>query len=178
MASSAPCPQVALTLWWRWYCGLRHLKFTAMRFTRFERYSPIDFNARRQAAFARKQQRERDRYPLFPEHVACEQHTADEEIARRQRQADRFEASQRALQARWWREARTRFFSLPEPLKEEIRTKWLAWTGPTTASYFTYIVDEVSGERAHRIAKAKARDAEIRVRVLASIGYQQAIGGL
>ncbi|MFJ1254355.1 hypothetical protein [Cupriavidus sp. CuC1] len=33
----------------------------------------IDFNVRRQAAFARKQARERERYPLFGDHIAAEQ---------------------------------------------------------------------------------------------------------
>src|SRR5438445_4642007 len=59
-----------------------------MRFTRYERHNAIDFNARRQAAFARKQARERERYPLFGDHIAAEQHTMDEEIARRTVKAD------------------------------------------------------------------------------------------
>lgn len=146
-----------------------------MRFTRFERYTPIEFNARRQAAFARKQQRERDRYPLFPEHVAAEQHKADEEIDRRQRQADRFEASQRAFEARLWRKARTRFFSLPEAVKAQIRAKWLSWPGPTTATNFIYIVDELSGDRARRVAEANAGHTEIRRRAWESVNRQAAL---
>lgn len=146
-----------------------------MRFTRFERYSPIDFNARRQAAFARKQQRERDRYPLFADHVAGEQHTFDEEILRRRRNADRFETGQRAFQARVWRQARTRFFSLPEPIKAQIRAKWLTWSGPTTATYFSFMVDELSGDQARRVAQADAARAAIRQRVCASMGIQTAL---
>lgn len=146
-----------------------------MRFTRFERYTPIDFNTRRQAAFARKQQRERDRYPLFADHVAGEQHTFDEEVLRRQRNADRFEASQRAFQARVWRKARARFFSLPEAIKAQIRAKWLTWTGPTNAITFSYIVDELSGDQARRVAQANAGRAAIRQRVCASMGFQTAL---
>ncbi|CAG9186041.1 hypothetical protein [Cupriavidus pampae] len=128
-----------------------------MRFTRFERYEPIQRSRRRESAFARKQTRERERYPLFPDQVAGEQHGADEEFARRQRQSDRFEATQRAFHARVWREARTRFFSLPEALKQEVRSKWRAWTGPTTANYFSYMVDELSGDQARRVAEAAGR---------------------
>lgn len=77
-----------------------------MRFTRFGRHDPITFGPRRQAAFARKQQRERDRYPLFAEHVAAEQHGADEKFERRQRRSDRLEATTPNLHARIWREKR------------------------------------------------------------------------
>ena len=142
-----------------------------MRFTRFERYTPIDFNIRRQAAFARKQQRERERYPLFADHVAGQQHTFDEEVLRRQRNADRFEADQRAFQARVWRKARARFFSLPEAIKAQIRAKWLTWTGPTNAITFSYIVDD----QARRVAQANAARAAIRERVRASMGIQTAL---
>lgn len=136
-----------------------------MRFTRFERYTPIDFNARRQSAFVRKQQCERDRYPLFSEHIQGEQHSADEEVARRRRQADRFEAWQRALHARVWRQARAHFFSLPEAVKEQIRSQWLTWTGPTTALYFSFMVDELSGDQARRVAAGKAEREEWRRKV-------------
>ncbi|MBB3010119.1 hypothetical protein [Cupriavidus alkaliphilus] len=143
-----------------------------MRFTRLERHAPIDFNARRVAAFARKQQRERDRYPLFAEHVAAEQHSADEELARRQRRSDRLETATRGLHARVWREKRAVYFSLPAEQRADIRTKWLAWTGPTTALYFAYIVDTVSGEAAQRAAASRAHALSIRRRVLASLPEQ------
>lgn len=146
-----------------------------MRFTRFERYTPIDFNTRRQAAFARKQQRERERYPLLAEHVAGEQHTFDEEVLRRQRDADRFEADQRTFQARVWRKARARFLSLPEAIKVQIRAKWLTWPGPTNAITFSYIVDELSGDQARRVAEANAARPAIRQRVCASMGFQTAL---
>ncbi|AZG17084.1 hypothetical protein [Cupriavidus pauculus] len=146
-----------------------------MRFTRFGRHEPIDFNARRQAAFARKQQRERDRYPLFAEHVAGEQHSADEELTRRQRRSDRLEATTRDLQARVWREKRAVYFSLSAVQQAEIRAKWLAWTGPTTAFYFAYIVDNVSGEAARRDEVSRAHTLEVRRRVLANMPEQAAL---
>ncbi|QET04036.1 hypothetical protein FOB72_17955 (plasmid) [Cupriavidus pauculus] len=151
-------------------------QYTAtMRFTRFrfERYAPIQRNARRESAFARKQTRERERYPLFTDHVAADQHSADDEFARRQRQSDRFEATQRAFHARVWRESRTRFFSLPEPVKQQIRDKWRLWTGPTTALYFSFMVDELSGDQARRVAEAAARQREYMARRYGDLGNQQ-----
>lgn len=146
-----------------------------MRFTRFGRHHPVDFNARRQAAFARKQQRERDRYPLFAEHVAAEQHSAQEELTRRQRRSDRLEATTRSMQARLWRQKRAVYFSLSAELRAEVRAKWLAWTGPTTAFYFAYIVDNASGEAARRAEVSRAHSLEIRRRVLASMPEQAAL---
>lgn len=147
-----------------------------MRFTRFERYEPIQRNTRREVAFSRKQARERDRYPLFSDHVACEQHGVDEEFARRQRQSDRFETTQRAFHARVWRKARTRFFSLPEAVKQQIRDKRLTWPGPTTAMYFSFIVEELSGDQARRVAEAEAKLEDNRARGRAGTGVQQRMG--
>ncbi|MEN7527644.1 MULTISPECIES: hypothetical protein [unclassified Cupriavidus] len=146
-----------------------------MRFTRHGRHDPINFNARRQAAFARKQQRERDRYPLFAEHVAAEQHSPDEEFARRQRRSDNLERTTRSLHARIWREKRAVYFSLAAELRAEIRTKWLAWTGPTTPFYFAYIVDMVSGEAARRAEASRANMLAVRRRVLAMMPEQAAL---
>lgn len=146
-----------------------------MRFTRFGRHHPIDFNTRRQAAFARKQQRERDRYPLFTEHVAAEQHSAQEELTRRQLRSDRLEATTRSMQARLWRQKRAVYFSLSAELRAEVRAKWLAWTGPTTAFYFAYIIDNASGEAARRAEVSRAHSLEIRRRVLAGMPEQAAL---
>ncbi|MDK3022909.1 hypothetical protein QO239_09930 [Cupriavidus taiwanensis] len=133
-----------------------------MRFTRYERHNPIDFNARRQAAFARKQARERDRYPLLADHVAAEQHSVDDEIARRTVRADSFEQRMRAFQAGCWRDARRIYFAQPEAVRVVIRTKWAAWVGPTTSTYFAWMVDVQSGNQARRVAACRARDAAAR----------------
>ncbi|MCY1208325.1 hypothetical protein D9M68_139760 [compost metagenome] len=146
-----------------------------MRFSRLERHTPIGFNTRRQAAFARKQQRERDRYPLFADHVAAEQHSSDEELARRQRRSDNLERTMRALHASIWREKRSVYFSLSEDQRADIRAKWQAWTGPTTALYFAHIVDTVSGEYERRSEAARANSLAIRRRVLASLPEQTAL---
>ncbi|MWL91406.1 hypothetical protein [Cupriavidus sp. SW-Y-13] len=146
-----------------------------MRFTRFGRHDPINFNTRRQAAFARKQQRERDKYPLFADHVAAEQHSPDEEFARRQRRSDNLERTTRTLHARIWREKRAVYFSLSVEQRAEVRAKWLAWTGPTTALYYAYIVDNASGEAARRAETSRAHTLEVRRRVLANMPEQAAL---
>jgi hypothetical protein len=133
-----------------------------MRFTRYERHNAIDFNARRQAAFARKQARERERYPLFGDHIAAEQHTMDEEIARRTVRADSFEHRMRAFNARCWRDARKIYFAQSEAVRAEIRAKWAAWRGPTTSTYFAWLVDVESGNQARRVAACEAQYAAAR----------------
>jgi hypothetical protein len=95
-----------------------------MRYTRYERHRPIDFTARRQSAFARKQARERQRYPLFSDHVAAEQRSADEEVIHRVRRADSFESRMRAFHAKTWRKSRALFFRQPDAIRAEIRAKW------------------------------------------------------
>jgi len=127
-----------------------------MRFTRRERYQPIDFNQRRQAAFARKQQREQARYPLFGEHIQAEQHDATEEITRRQRRADRLERTMRELDARHWRHGRRMYFAQPETVRAVIRARWEAWVGPTSPTYYIYVVESVTGEGERRSAAARA----------------------
>lgn len=133
-----------------------------MRFTRYERHNPIDFNARRQAAFARKQARERERYPLLAEHVAAEQHSVDQEIARRTVRADCFEQRMRDYYARSWREARRIYFAQSPAVRAVIRAKWSTWVGPTTWTYFAWMVDVESGNQARRVAECRARDATAR----------------
>lgn len=91
-------PEAALTLPGGRYAGLIPIfSVHTMRFTRYERHNPVELNARRQAAFARKQARERDRYPLFSDHVAAEQHSLDEELARRTARGGAFEQRMRAF---------------------------------------------------------------------------------
>lgn len=133
-----------------------------MRFTRQERYNPIAFTARRQAAFTRKQARERERYPLLADHVAAEQHSVEEEIARRTVRTDSCEQRMRAYYARSWRDARRIYFAQPEAVRAVIRAKWSAWVGPTTSTYFAWMVDVESGNQARRVAECRARDAAAR----------------
>lgn len=155
--------------------SLRHHPIPTMRFTRYERHNPIDFNARRQAAFARKQARERDRYPMFSDHVAAEQHSLDAELARRTARGDVFEQSMRAFNAKCWRDARRIYFAQPEDVRAVIRAKWATWVGPTTSTYFSWMVDVESGNQARRVADCQARYAAARAARAAAMPVQEAL---
>lgn len=133
-----------------------------MRFTRFLRYNPIDFTPRREAAFARKQARERARYPLFPEHIAESQRTVADEIALRQLRGDNLERTMRALEAKHWRKGRSMYFAQPEAVRARIQEEWRAWRGPTTAGYFIYVVEKHTGESERRSAAIRQREAALR----------------
>jgi hypothetical protein len=147
----------------------------AMRVTGYERHNPIELNARRQAAFARKQVRERDRYPLFADHVPAEQHSLDEELARRITRGDAFEQRMRAFNAKCWRNARRIYFAQPEEVRAVIRAKWTTWVGPTTSTYFFWMVDLESGNQARRVAECRARDAAALAARTAAMPVQAAL---
>ena len=133
-----------------------------MRFTRYLRYYPTDFTSRREAAFARKQARERARYPLFPEHIAESQRTVADEIALRQRRSDSLELRMRALQAKHWRKGRSMYFAQPAAVRAHIQEAWRAWRGPTTPNNFIYVVEQQTGEGERRRAAIRERDAAFR----------------
>lgn len=123
-----------------------------MKFHRQERYEPITLTDRKRAAFARKQANERARYPLFSDHVADEQHTLADELARRQLSATSSEQSLRDFHARTWRKSRALFQQQPPDIKETIRRAWATWVGPRTSTYYAWHIDKLSGEQAKRCA--------------------------
>ncbi|WP_354678364.1 hypothetical protein [Cupriavidus plantarum] len=58
-------------------------------------------------------------------------------------------------------------------MKQEVRSKWRAWTGPTTAQYFSYMVDELSGDQGRRVAEAAARQRAYMARRYGNMPTQQ-----
>jgi hypothetical protein len=58
-----------------------NFRLNTMKFDRRLPALPVTLTQRKAAAFARKQANERNRYPLFAEHVAGEQHSLDDEAA-------------------------------------------------------------------------------------------------
>lgn len=124
-----------------------------MMFQRFERYEPVTMTPRRQSAFVRKQEKERARYPLFSGEIAAQQIDIETEADRRQRHRDSFEVSQRAFYARVWRDARRLYFGLSDDLRAQVGQAWKCWTGPRTATYFSSMVDTMSGEQERRVAR-------------------------
>ena len=127
-----------------------------MKFKRMERYEPVTMTPRRQSAFARKQANERARYPLFSDEISAQQIDLTAEHKRRQVCLDRFEAEMRAFHARVWKTARSLYFGQSAEIRAQIRSAWDVRTGPQTSTYFSYIVDTLSGEQARRLARVEA----------------------
>ncbi|GLC91928.1 hypothetical protein Tamer19_13360 [Cupriavidus sp. TA19] len=62
--------------------------------------------------------------------------------------------------ARSWRDARRIYFSQPDAVRSS--TQSATWAGPTTSTYFAWMVDVETGNQARRIAECRARDAAAR----------------
>lgn len=136
-----------------------------MKFERYTRYEPLTVTQRRVAAFERKLEKERARYPLFSDHVASEQRTIDAEMTRRQRVIQTTEDRMRSFHAKTWKQSRARFFTLPQDVQAEIRAHWNAWVGPRTSTYFAWTVDRYSGDQDIRVEAAAARQRAHRARL-------------
>ena len=126
-----------------------------MKFDRQPRYEPLTMSDRKVAAFHRKQLREKERYPLFPQLVETEQHSVETELSKRTTSWANSETSMRANISRSWRSARAIYFSLSAELRSDIAQAWMSWTGPRTAGYFWAMVDMRSGNQAQRVADHK-----------------------
>lgn len=144
-----------------------------MKFTRFERYEPITITKRKQQAFLRKQERERARYPLFPDQI--EQRSLESEAERRKKSAQASETRMRDLRAKVWREARRDYWAATEEQREAIRIKWEGWRGGRDPNYFRYVVDVCTGVMEERARRMRERDRELRARIWASVDAQQAM---
>lgn len=129
-----------------------------MQFSRQERFEKLSLSDRKIAAFPRKQQRERERYPLFPQHVAAEQHGLDDEISRRSKADTKTEERLRAFHNRVWRDSRKIYFEVNPELRAKIAEAWRVWTGPRTSTYFSSMVDVMSGNQAARLAVYRGAD--------------------
>ena len=138
-----------------------------MRFTRYERLEPFTWTGKKLAMArskaARQSKKLKNRYPLIAEvlPVAAE-FDFDEESIRRHRAAASFAANRRAFHARVWRESRGDYFRASETQRADIRSAWASWTGPTTSTYFRYVVDLCTGVVALRSEAAKARERDTR----------------
>lgn len=138
-----------------------------MRFTRYERLEPFAWTGRKlamaQSKAARQNKKLKRRYPLIASVLpVAAQFDFDEESNRRQLAAASFTANRRAFHARVWRESRGDYFRASETQRADIRSAWAAWTGPTTSTYFRYVVDLCTGVVALRSEAAKARERDIR----------------
>lgn len=125
-----------------------------MRFTPYGRADAFAWTSRKLANAAKRgdriAKREQDRYPLLADQlVKPAQFDADAESARRDMQAATLDQ------------------------QAGIRAAWLAWRGPTTATYFRYIVDLHTGVVEQRSSAHKAREGAIRAEVRRIINQQR-----
>lgn len=114
-----------------------------MRFRRWPRPTPYEDTPRKRAAFARKQCLKREALPLYASEIAENQHSADEEMARRAVTWDRVEQSKRDYHASKWREARGRLFDFPEPVRLQIRRIWRDCPYPPDHAYFCDLLRQI-----------------------------------
>jgi hypothetical protein len=145
-----------------------------MRFRRSERHVAPGLTARKVAAIKQRQRREQARYPLLAEQIAEQQAPIDlsaEEQARRM-QFEKSQQSMRDLHARFWRDARRRYFAATAEQRVAIQSEWNRWAGPLEATYFSYVVDKNTGESDRRLAAMKANMREVAARVRAETGHQ------
>lgn len=117
-----------------------------MRFKRFERYEFQD-TERKRKAYARKQQRERERYPLFPEMVASEQIDVDAEMEGRRRRWEMQEVTDRARRAKGWRQARAKLAAYPDQERQELRAYWERCGWPADPSYLASMLKMYDDKR-------------------------------
>ena len=105
-----------------------------MRFSRMDRYEFRD-TYRKRLAFLRKQQQERDSYPLFADQIAAQQTHVDVEMTERKQILDTQHSKDRALRARKWREARAALAQYPDSERRELLAYWRRCKWPGDPSY-------------------------------------------
>lgn len=104
---------------------------------RFDKTGHYEFNdtERKRQAFARKQKKEQERYPLFAEQIASEQLDVDTEMVRRRTSWDRNQSNGRAQRARDWIRARARLAAYPVGERKELLAYWKRCGWPGTPTY-------------------------------------------
>lgn len=148
-----------------------------MRFRRTERHAAPGLTVRKVAAMEQKQKREAAKYPLFAEQITEQQVPTDvatEEQIRRMRY-EKSQQSMRDLHARFWRDARRKYYAATPVIRGAIRSEWNHWGGPLEPMYFTYVIEKHTGEAEARMAAIKARDLEIAKQVMDELNRQAAL---
>lgn len=94
-----------------------------MRFSRYGRSAFMD-TARKRAAAERRQQREREAFPLLAGFIAAEQPSIDDVMNARAHWWAASEQAHRDFQATLWRNNRRRLFSVPQPERARVLAYW------------------------------------------------------
>jgi hypothetical protein len=105
-----------------------------MRYEKTGHYEFRDTDRKRQA-FARKQKKEQERYPLFAEEIASQQHDVETEMRLRRTSWDRHGVNGRAQRARDWIRARAKLATYRDDVRKELLAYWSRCGWPATPTY-------------------------------------------
>jgi hypothetical protein len=111
-----------------------------MRFTRYPKGEPYQITPRKLAAAGRAVQKEKDRYPLFPELLNYQ--TAEERLASIADERETWWHEMRDRHAKLWRKARQALRELPTGPSSAIRRYWQICGCPGDPAYQHTIIHE------------------------------------
>src|SRR5260370_2610703 len=128
--------------------------YPCMRFTRYPKGEAYQITSRKLAAARRAVQREKDRYPLFPElvrHQAAEDRLASIAVER-----ETWWQEMRERQAHLWRKARQALRDLPPGPRASIKCYWKICGCPGDLVYLLTIIHQhsaIKGSYCHALAQ-------------------------
>jgi hypothetical protein len=134
-----------------------------MRFTRYPKDEPYQITSRKLAAARRAVQKEKDRYPLFPE--LLKHQTAEERLASIADERARWWHEMRNRHAELWRRARKALRDLPSGPRAAITRYWQICGCPGDPVYLLTIIHEHKARKVcywHVMAKLR----RLRIRFL------------
>jgi hypothetical protein len=111
-----------------------------MRFTRYPRWEPYEVTPHKLAAARRAIQKQKDRYPLFPEFL--KHRTAEERLASIAVELETWWKEMRERHAKLWRKARQNLNSLPTGPRAAIKRYWKICGCPGDPVYLLTIIHE------------------------------------
>jgi hypothetical protein len=111
-----------------------------MRITRYPKGEPYQITPRKLAAARRGVQKDKDRYPLFPE--LLKHQTAEERLASIANEQETWWQLMRDRQANVWRKARQALRDLPTGPRAAIKRYWEICGCPGDPVYLLTIIDE------------------------------------
>lgn len=114
-----------------------------MRFKSWPRHAFND-TPRKRAALRRKQQKERDAFPLLADQIAEEQPSEDQVMQERAVAWSEHEDRDRRARAEKWREARRIIAALPDAERHAVRKAWDCAPYPADPSYLLSVLHSYS----------------------------------
>jgi hypothetical protein len=120
----------------------------AMKFHPRPDYGPFVDTQRKRAAARRRQQRERDTFPLFAGMIALTQPSVDTLMLARAHEWDAHEQRDRDRAAQNWRSLRADIFALPPDQRRLIHAHAQRYRGPLNPTAYAYFYALVT--RFHR----------------------------